>query len=70
MLLGATNTLFWDLPDPTAAEDAEQPEAFRSTVAEMSARIRPLVELATRPTRGDDPAARWNGFGAARGSDH
>ena len=48
---GSSNTLHWDLDDPSEVEgtDAERLAAFRQTAAEVSARLGPFIETARRP---------------------
>ena len=48
---GSSNTLHWDLDDPSEVEgtDAERLAAFRRTAAEVSARLGPFIEAARRP---------------------
>ena len=48
---GSSNTLHWDLDDPSEVEgtDAERLAAFRKTAAEVSARLAPFSEAARRP---------------------
>jgi len=48
---GSSNTLHWDLDDPSEVEgtDAEKLAAFRRTAAEVSARLGPFIEAARRP---------------------
>jgi arsenate reductase len=59
---GSMNTLHWGLDDPSEVEgsDDEKLAAFRTTATEVSARLRPFVEIAlraaTRP-RGHDRVA-------------
>ena len=47
---GSTNTLHWGLDDPSEVEgtDAEKLAAFRRTEADVSARLRPFIEVALR----------------------
>ena len=47
---GSSNTLHWGLDDPSEVEgtDEEQAEAFRRTATEISARLRPFIEVALR----------------------
>lgn len=47
---GSTNTLHWGLDDPSQVEgtDEEKLAAFRLTETEVSARLRPFIEVALR----------------------
>ena len=47
---GSTNTLHWGLDDPSEVEgtDEEKLAAFRRTETEISARLRPFIEVALR----------------------
>jgi arsenate reductase len=47
---GSSNTLHWGLDDPSEAEgtDEEKLAAFRRTATEVSARLRPFIEVALR----------------------
>ena len=47
---GSSNTLHWGLEDPSDVEgsDEERLEAFRRTETEVSARLRPFIEVALR----------------------
>ena len=47
---GSTNTLHWGLDDPSEVEgtDPEKLAAFRRTEADVSARLRPFIEVALR----------------------
>lgn len=47
---GSTNSLHWGLDDPSEVEgtDAEKLAAFRRTQVEVSARLRPFIEVALR----------------------
>ncbi len=47
---GSTNTLHWGLDDPSEVEgtDTEKLAAFRRTEADVSARLRPFIEVALR----------------------
>ena len=47
---GSSNTLHWGLDDPSEVEgsDEERLEAFRRTETEVSARLRPFIEVALR----------------------
>ena len=63
---GSSNTLHWGLDDPSEVEgsDEEKVAAFRRTETEVSARLRPFIEVALRAagsTAGDqrslEPAA-------------
>ena len=47
---GSTNTLHWGLDDPSDVQgtDEERVEAFRRTSMEVSARLRPFIEVALR----------------------
>jgi arsenate reductase len=47
---GSMNTLHWGLDDPSELEgsDAEKLAAFRRTAQEVSARLRPFIEVALR----------------------
>lgn len=47
---GSSNTLHWGLDDPSEVEgtDAEKLAAFRRTEGEISARLRPFIEVALR----------------------
>lgn len=47
---GSTNTLHWGLDDPSDVQgtDEERVEAFRRTAMEVSARLRPFIEVALR----------------------
>jgi arsenate reductase len=47
---GSSNTLHWGLGDPSEAEgtDEEKLAAFRRTATEVSARLRPFIEVALR----------------------
>jgi arsenate reductase len=47
---GSENTLHWGLDDPSAVEgtDEERLAAFRRTAQELSARLRPFIEIALR----------------------
>jgi len=48
---GSSNTLHWDLDDPSEVEgtDEEKLAAFHRTAAEVSARLGPFIEAARRP---------------------
>ncbi len=50
---GEHNSLHWGLDDPAEVEgsDAERIAAFRRTLVEVSARLRPFIELARRARR-------------------
>jgi len=47
---GSTNTLHWGLDDPSDVQgtDEERLQAFRRTAMEVSARLRPFIEVALR----------------------
>lgn len=47
---GSSNSLHWGLDDPSEVEgtDEAQAEAFRRTATEISARLRPFIEVALR----------------------
>ena len=47
---GSSNTLHWGLDDPSEVEGSDQQkvEAFRRTETEVSARLRPFIEVALR----------------------
>ena len=47
---GSSNTLHWGLDDPSEVEgsDDEKLAAFRRTETEVSARLRPFIEVALR----------------------
>lgn len=47
---GSTNTMHWGLDDPSEVEgtDDEKLAAFRRTETEVSARLRPFIEVALR----------------------
>jgi len=47
---GSTNTLHWGLDDPSAVEgtDEERLDAFRRTLVDLTARLRPFIEVALR----------------------
>lgn len=60
---GSENTLHWGLDDPSEVEgsDDERLAAFRRTEMEVTARLRPFIEVALRAAgraRTDDVAAR------------
>lgn len=50
---GSENTLHWGLDDPSEVDgtDAEKLAAFRRTQLEVSARLRPFIEVALRAAR-------------------
>src|SRR5487761_2309993 len=52
---GEHNSLHWGLDDPAEVEgsDAERIAAFRRTLVEVSARLRPFIELARRARRAE-----------------
>ena len=47
---GSTNTMHWGLDDPSEVQgtDEEKLAAFRGTETEVSARLRPFIEIALR----------------------
>ena len=53
VLPGALNTLHWGLDDPSEVQGTEEERlaAFRRTLAEVVARLRPFVEIARRSHR-------------------
>jgi arsenate reductase (thioredoxin) len=59
---GSENTLHWGLDDPSEAEgtDEERLAAFRRTQLEISARLRPFIEIALRAA-GRRPTAALEG---------
>ncbi len=56
---GSSNSLHWGLDDPSEVEgtDAERMAAFRRTLVEVSARLRPFIEVALRAAGGPRRAA-------------
>ncbi len=50
---GSENTLHWGLDDPSEVEgtDEEKLAAFRATAMDVSARLRPFIEIALRAAR-------------------
>jgi arsenate reductase len=59
VLPGSVNTLHWGLPDPSEVQgsDAERLAAFEQTLSEITARLRPFIEIARRAHR-PSPAGR------------
>jgi arsenate reductase len=53
VLPGSLNTLHWGLPDPSEAggTDVERQAAFERTLMEVTARLRPFIEIARRAHR-------------------
>jgi arsenate reductase len=56
---GSSNTLHWGLDDPSEVEgtDEERLAAFRRTQTEVSARLRPFIEIALRAAGRPRPAS-------------
>jgi protein-tyrosine-phosphatase len=54
---GSINTLHWGLDDPSEVQgtDDQRTEAFRHTVVELAARLRPFIEIALRAHRPPAP---------------
>jgi arsenate reductase len=56
---GTINTLHWGLDDPAEVDgtDEERLAAFRRTQVEISARLRPFIEVALRAAGGEQRAS-------------